>query len=117
MTMRLQPTRGLATLACLALLGTSATAVAGGYRDGLALSCENGRHYPIRATAISVAGELVAGYLETGRRHGVHFRLIPMGNGYRYAGRGIWFDGVRGDAVLNFGAHRSVDCTVTSPAS
>jgi hypothetical protein len=36
-----------------------------------------------------------------------------MGVGYRYAGRGIWFDGLREDAYLNFGKADSVACTVT----
>jgi hypothetical protein len=29
-----------------------------------------------------------------------HFRLFPMGTGYRYGGHGFWFDGVRGEATL-----------------
>jgi hypothetical protein len=104
----------------LATIGTPAARAAdylpGHYQSGytpgpLALSCDNGRIYPLRVRAVSEAGEIVTGYLGTG--HGrVHVRLIPMGNGYRYAGRGIWFDGKRDVAVLYFGQYRSVTCTV-----
>ena len=66
----------------------------------LQLNCDNGRIYPIRPRAVSDAGELVTGYLYTAPRRAAHFRLIPMGNGYRYSGHGFWFDGVRGEAVL-----------------
>ena len=81
-------------------------------RDQLTLSCENGRQYPLRPRAVSVLGDVVTGYLELSPRNRVHVRLIPMGDGYRYAGRGIWFDGIRGDAVLFDGPSRSVACAV-----
>ena len=68
------------------------------------LSCENGRDYPLHPLAVSREYDLVTGYLlKTGHGRGVHMRLIPMGSGYRYAGPGVWFDGLRGDAVLNWG--------------
>jgi hypothetical protein len=76
------------------------------------LSCENGRSYPIRARAVTVDGDMVTGYLSTGRRHHIHIRLIPMGAGYRYVAPGLWADGWRTDASLNFGPSRSVGCTV-----
>jgi hypothetical protein len=78
----------------------------------LALSCENGRVYPLRVRSVSDFGEVVTGYLSTGPRHAAHVRLIPMGDGYRYAGRGIWFDGKRDIAVLYFGKNSAVNCTV-----
>ena len=57
--------------------------------------------------------DLVTGYLlVTGHGRGVHMRLIPMGSGYRYAGRGVWFDGMRGQAVLNWGRPDEVPCRV-----
>jgi len=31
-----------------------------------------------------------------------------MGVGYRYAGRGIWLDGFRENALLNFGKHAQI---------
>ena len=79
---------------------------------GFLLSCENGRNYPVRPIAISQEGDMVTGVLGTGRG-GVHVRLMPMGDGYRYAGRGIWFDGLRNAAVLNWGTLHAVNCLVT----
>ena len=78
----------------------------------LTLACENGRHYPLQPRAVSIAGEVVTGYLVLSPRHRVHMRLIPMGDGYRYAGRGVWFDGIRGDAQLFEGPSRSMACSV-----
>ena len=77
----------------------------------LALSCDNGRTYPIRARAISDQGELVTGYIQTSPRKSHHFRLFPMGTGYRYGGLGFWFDGVRGEATL-YVDDREAACTV-----
>jgi hypothetical protein len=76
-------------------------------------SCENGRTYPIQARAVTVDGDLVTGYLYTGPHRGAHIRLVPMGAGYRYITRGVWLDGWRGDAELNFGPRKSLACTVT----
>jgi hypothetical protein len=77
------------------------------------LACENGHNYPIRPIAVSREYDLVTGYLlNMGPRHAVHLRLVPMGVGYRYTGRGIWFDGLRGEAVLNWGTRNEVPCTV-----
>jgi len=77
------------------------------------LSCENGRDYPIHPLAVSREYDLVTGYLlTTGHGRGVHLRLVPMGSGYRYAGPGVWFDGLRGDAVLNWGRPDAVACHV-----
>ena len=73
--------------------------------------CENGQQYPLCPIAVSVAGEVVTASLFTGR-HAAHVRLIPMGVGYRYAGRGIWLDGFRENALLNFGKHAQVACTI-----
>src|SRR4029077_20637592 len=72
---------------------------------------ENGREYPIRPIAVSREYDLVTGYmLMTGHGRGVHMRLIPMGSGYRYAGAGVWFDGLRGNAVLNWGTAGGGPC-------
>jgi len=104
--------------AFLALPLLPAAVQAGGYpapahpSGSLALSCENGRVYPLRVRAVSDFGEVVTGYLSTSPRHATHVRLIPMGDGYRYAGRGIWFDGKRDVAVLYFGKNSAVNCTV-----
>lgn len=102
---------GLASALLLQLVFTP-PASAGGACAGLTLSCENGRSYPLCPIAVSDEGEIVTGLLGLAPRRGVHVRLVPMGVGYRYIGRSVWFDGVRSDAVLYFGKHRAVACTV-----
>ncbi len=109
-------------LAIFAAASVAALSVSAGHADGypapayasgsLALSCENGRVYPLRVRSVSDAGGVVTGYLSTSPRHAAHVRLIPMGDGYRYAGRGIWFDGKRDVAVLYFGKTSAVNCAV-----
>jgi hypothetical protein len=101
----------MAVAAALSLSGGT-PALAGGYCSDLALTCENGQTYPLCPIAISDEGEVVTAHLALGPGRGVHVRLIPLGNGYRYAGRGIWFDGIRQEATLNFGMRSSVQCKV-----
>src|SRR6188472_929267 len=52
--------------------------------------CENGRQYPLCPIAVSVVGEVVTASLYTSPRGATRVRMIPMGVGYRYAGRGVW---------------------------
>ena len=78
----------------------------------MTLTCENGRTYPFCPIAVSDEGEIVTGRLVLGPGRGLHMRLMPLGIGYRYAGPGVWFDGVRQNATLNFGMHSAVQCTV-----
>jgi hypothetical protein len=89
-----------------------ASAPARAARHDFLLSCDNGRSYPIRADAVSDQGDLVTGHIAIGPGRWTHIRLIPMGFGYRYAAPGLWLDGVRGDAELNFGKHPSTACTI-----
>jgi hypothetical protein len=105
-------TRTAGAVLGLALLSPS-IANAGALPPDYVLSCENGRTYPIQARAVTVDGDLVTGYLYTGHRRGAHIRLVPMGAGYRYITRGVWVDGWRGDAEINFGTHKTLACTVT----
>lgn len=79
----------------------------------IVLTCENGREYPVCPIAVSVTGELVTASLYTAPHRATYVRLVPMGVGYRYAGKGIWLDGLRGNALLNFGNNSSVACTVS----
>ena len=88
---------GLALGALIASVVASTLAQADGVAAGpgpisaqkMWLSCENGRDYPLHPLAVSREFDLVTGYLlVTGHGRGVHMRLIPMGSGYRYAGRG-----------------------------
>jgi hypothetical protein len=78
----------------------------------IVFTCDNGRQYPLCPIAVSVVGEVVTASLHTGHRGGTHVRLVPMGVGYRYAGRGIWLDGFRENALLNFGKHSQIACTI-----
>ncbi|MGN6308082.1 MAG: hypothetical protein ACTHNN_00810 [Xanthobacteraceae bacterium] len=78
----------------------------------LVIACENGRQYALCPIAVSLAGEIVTASLSTGARAS-HVRLVPMGVGYRYIGKGIWLDGFRDQAQLNFGKHHQVACTVS----
>lgn len=111
--------RGLAIcgLGLSALVSPTSSSFAGGYipvggpSGPIALVCENGRTYPLRIRAVSDIGEIVTGYLVVSHQS-VHVRLIPMGDGYRYAGRGIWFDGKRDTAVLYFGEYNATNCTI-----
>jgi hypothetical protein len=96
------------------LLASPSVFAAGGRAD-MAVSCENGRTYPLVPAAVSDAGDIVTARLYTAPRRGVAVRLIPMGAGYRYAGRGIWLDGIRGQAVLNFGKSTAIACEISPP--
>ena len=100
----------------LALLAGTACgclpAMAGGTCLGISFSCDNGRTYSLCPIAVSDAGEIATAYLTLSPRSGTYMRLVPMGVGYRYIGHGIWLDGVRDEAVLNFGKNRSVACTI-----
>jgi hypothetical protein len=89
---------------------THARALSGA--SNLWLSCENGGHYRIRPLAVSVEGDLVTAHLMTRGGRGIHVRLIPSGEGYRYAGRGIWFDGWRESVYLYLSKYRPIACTV-----
>jgi hypothetical protein len=89
--------------------------VAGASCQDFVLSCDNGRDYAFCPRAVSAIGDVVTGTLLTGPHTRVDMRLIPMGVGYRYAGKGIWFDGYRSAAALNFGKYRAVACTIRVP--
>jgi hypothetical protein len=102
---------GIISLAVATLSSTGAMA-----HGSFALACANGHQYSLTARAVSPASELVTGHLHLRPGRSVKVRLIPMGNGYRYAGLGIWLDGIRETAVLNFGKHNAVACTVQSVA-
>jgi hypothetical protein len=104
---------GLCAVATAVLGFTGAPANAGFAAGNLSLACSNGHTYALSPGAVAVDGDLVTGYLHLSPRRAMHVRLIPMGDGYRYAGRGVWLDGIRGDATLHFGKHRAVDCLVS----
>ncbi|WP_245283700.1 hypothetical protein [Bradyrhizobium sp. URHD0069] len=99
-----------AAAADLGLMTSGPSAV--GSCSEIVFTCDNGREYPLCPIAVSIAGEVVTASLYTGRRSPMHVRMIPMGVGYRYAGRGVWLDGFRENALLNFGKHSQVACTI-----
>ena len=107
------------SVACAALLGLTSVAQADGiavparaaaYCNPIRLACENARTYGLCPIGVTDVGELVTGTLTSPGPH--YVREIPMGNGYRYAGRGIWFDGKGAAGRLFFGPTRSVACIV-----
>jgi len=104
-------------LLCAGGVAVPDQAQAGGLYGGasLWLSCENGSRYAIRPIAVSEDGDLVTAQLGMGKRGGLHVRLIPMGGGYRYAGRGLWFDGWRETVYLYRSKYRPIACTVVGP--
>jgi hypothetical protein len=77
------------------------------------LSCENGRVYSLESYAMTVDGDLITGYLLVTPRSAVHVRFVPMEHGYRYIGRGIWFEGIRRSATLYLSKSHAVSCEVT----
>ena len=99
------------SLALTSFLGP-APASAGGLCSSLILSCEDGHSYPFCPIAVSEEGEIATGFLTLSPRHGLHMRLVPMGAGYRYIGSGVWFEGIRSQAVLYFGESHAIACTV-----
>jgi hypothetical protein len=74
------------------------------------LACENARTYGLCPIGVTDVGEVVTATLTSPGPH--YVREIPMRDGYRYAGRGIWFDGKGTTGRLFFGHTRSVACIV-----
>jgi hypothetical protein len=99
-----------AAAADLGLMTSGPSAV--GSCSEIVFTCEDGRQYPLCPIAVSIVGEVVTASLYIGRHGPMHVRMIPMGVGYRYAGRGIWLDGFRENALLNFGKHSQIACTI-----
>lgn len=99
-----------AAAADLGLMTSGRSAI--GNCSEIVFTCENGRAYPLCPIAVSIVGEVVTASLYTGSHRATHVRMIPMGVGYRYAGRGIWLDGFRDNALLNFGKHGQIACTI-----
>ena len=78
------------------------------------VDCENGVSYRLQAGPVTTAGDVITGHFYLAPNRGVHVRLIPMGDGYRYAGRGLWLDGIRDRAYLYFGKERPFACKVAA---
>jgi hypothetical protein len=99
----------------IALAGASSAVQAGGHYPvggNFVLSCQNGADYALHSGPVTLSGDVVTGHLHLSPRKRVQVRLIPMGVGYRYAGRGVWFDGVRDRALLYLSKRHPIPCTV-----
>jgi len=90
-----------ATILATAILLTGLCAVASAKQDGRRLvTCADGNSYSFNPRAVTDDGDIVTASLALTPRHRVKLRLIPMGYGYRYAGKGVWLDGAYNAAVL-----------------
>lgn len=74
------------------------------------INCKDGASYVLRSGPVTVPGDVVTASLFLTERHAVPVRLIPMGMGYRYAGRGVWLDGIREHAQLYRTKYAPVPC-------
>lgn len=108
-------------LAGMAVAGASSASSAspeygaGAYLPGtsLAISCENGANYRLSSGVVTIPGDIVTAHLHLSPHHSMPVRLIPMGEGYRYAGRGVWLDGIREHALLYFSKYHPLSCVVS----
>jgi hypothetical protein len=103
-------------LAGVAIAGASSVARADAYLPGatFAIACENGGNYRLSSmSAVAIPGDIVTARLYLSPHRAVPVRLIPMGEGYRYAGRGIWLDGIREHALLYLSKYHPVPCFVS----
>ena len=103
-------------LAGLSVAGTMSSARAQGFLlpgADFAIACENGASYRLSSGPVAIPGDIVTAHLYLTPRHALPVRLIPMGMGYRYAGRGVWLDGVREHALLYLSKYHPLACTVS----
>ncbi|MGJ5067977.1 hypothetical protein [Bradyrhizobium oligotrophicum] len=77
------------------------------------IACENGGSYMLRSRPVLAPGEIVTAQLYLHPHRAILVRLVPMGDGYRYAGRGVWLDGIGDQALLYFGKYEPVACVVS----
>jgi len=85
-----------------------------GHCSDVVFVCENGQQYPLCPIAVSVIGEVVTGTLHS-PVGATHVRLIPMGEGYRYAGQGVSVDGFQNHAEIHIGERSHIACTIHQP--
>jgi hypothetical protein len=105
----------LGLLAALCVAGAASRADAQTYLPGadFAIACENGANYRLSSGTVAIPGDIVTAHLYLSPHHALPVRLIPMGEGYRYAGRGVWLDGIREHALLYFSKYRPLACVVS----
>ncbi|EKS39949.1 hypothetical protein HMPREF9696_00961 [Afipia clevelandensis ATCC 49720] len=76
------------------------------------VACENGANYMLQSDPVTYGGDVVTGRFYFAPHRAAKVRLIPMGIGYRYAGKGFWLDGVRNRALLFLHKNRPIACNV-----
>ena len=104
--------RLLALAGAAVIWGVSTMAPAHAMERGIAVSCSNGHTYYFRPYARTVRDEIVTGQLVLAPHRRVKMRLIPKGDGYRYAGRGVWLDGVGPVATLVIWKGAPLSCVI-----
>ncbi|WP_434871326.1 hypothetical protein [Bradyrhizobium oligotrophicum] len=78
-----------------------------------AIACDNGGSYVLRSRPVLAPGQIVTAELRLSPRHAIPVRLVPMGDGYRYAGRGVWLDGINDQALLYLSKYQPIPCVVS----
>jgi hypothetical protein len=91
---------------------TAATAQATLPGASFSVACENGASYVLESGPVANPGDIVTARFYLSPRHALPVRLIPMGDGYRYAGRGLWLDGIRAHALLYRHKYQPIACVV-----
>lgn len=112
--MRIKEWIKLGLLAGLVSVGASSAATAQLSLPGAdySITCQDGANYVLRSRPAVIPGDVVTARLFLTPRHAVPVRLIPMGMGYRYAGSGVWLDGIREHALLYRAKYAPVPCIV-----
>lgn len=102
-------------LAGLSLTCATSGAHAQDYVPGadFAIACENGASYRLSSGSVTFPGDIMTAHLYLSPRHSLPVRLMPVGEGYRYAGRGVWLDGIREHALLYLHKYRPLACVVS----
>ena len=104
---------GLLALPLLVSGPSRAVAHEGSASANFVVSCENGANYRLHSDRASFPGDIVTGHFYLSPRRALPVRLMPMGEGYRYAGKGIWLDGIREHALLYLSKYRPLACVVS----
>ncbi len=98
----------------MGMAGGAACVQAGELPGGaFSIDCQDGSNYKLTSPPVLVPGDIVTGHLHLSPRHATPVRLMPMGQGYRYAGHGVWLDGIREHALLYRSKYNPVACIVT----
>jgi len=77
-----------------------------------AVACANGANYVLESGPVAEPGQIVTARFHFNPHHVAPVRLIPMGNGYRYAGRDFWLDGIKDQALLYLSKYDPIPCQV-----